>query len=189
MTDYPRSVAVTWQPRSPSWATAADGGFEACAALAPEKCRSRSRCAGPGAEAENLRDTRDDLTAYSLVTRDADRPFFLVYRLVQDVTRRSLSGEAQLRSLVERYSGLAMPVKVTRATSVRGCDFEPLAPHMREVVTYADEHSIGQPTTNVMNQLAGYSIPSPPRSNGAVFASLDERASGEHPTLRPASTT
>jgi Tetratricopeptide repeat len=26
---------------------------------------------------------------------------------------------------------------------------------MREVATHADEHSIGQPTTNVMNQLAG----------------------------------
>ena len=46
----------------------------------------------PGAETENLHDALADLAAYSLVTRDAEGPFFLVHRLVQDVTRRSLAG-------------------------------------------------------------------------------------------------
>ena len=35
-----------------------------------------------------------DLAEYSLVTRDAERPEFLVHRLVQDVTRRSLGPPA-----------------------------------------------------------------------------------------------
>jgi hypothetical protein len=63
-----------------------DGGrrlLERLAWLAPEKVpESLLDMPVPGAEAENLRDTCDDLTAYSLVTRDADRPFFLVCRLV-----------------------------------------------------------------------------------------------------------
>jgi hypothetical protein len=136
-----------------------DGGrrlLERLAWLAPEKVpESLLDVPVPGAEAENLRDTCDDLTAYSLVTRDADRPFFLVYRLVQDVTRRSLSGEAQLRSLVEALQWISDASKGDARDIRTWPRLEPLAPHMREVVTYADEHSIGQPTTNVMNQLAG----------------------------------
>ena len=156
VTDYPRSVAVTWQT---SVAQLGDGGrrlLERLAWLAPEKVpESLLDVPVPGAEAENLRDTCDDLTAYSLVTRDADRPFFLVYRLVQDVTRRSLSGEAQLRSLVEALQWISDASKGDARDIRTWPRLEPLAPHMREVVTYADEHSIGQPTTNVMNQLAG----------------------------------
>ena len=48
----------------------------------------------PGAEAENLQEAFADLAAYLLVTRDAEGPYFLIHRLVQDVTRRSLDSEA-----------------------------------------------------------------------------------------------
>ena len=102
MTGYPRAVAVTWQT---SVAQLSEGGrrlLERLAWLAPEKVpEALIDVPIPGAEAENLRDAFDDLAAYSLVTRDAEGPFFLVHRLVQDVTRRSLPGEAQPRSLVE----------------------------------------------------------------------------------------
>src|SRR5205807_4798281 len=102
VTAYPRAVAVTWQT---SVAQLTEGGrrlLERLAWLAPEKVpESLIDVPIPGAEAESLHDALDDLAAYSLVTRDAEGPFFLVHRLVQDVTRRSLAGEARQRSLVE----------------------------------------------------------------------------------------
>jgi tetratricopeptide (TPR) repeat protein len=156
MTGYPRSVAVTWQT---SVAQLSDGGrrlLERLAWLAPEKVpESLLDVPVPGDEAENLRDAYDDLASYSLVTRDAEGPFFLVHRLVQDVTRRSLSGEARLRSLVEALQWISDASKGDARDIRTWPRLEPLAPHMREVATHADEHSIGQPTTNVMNQLAG----------------------------------
>ena len=99
VTGYPRAVAVTWQT---SVAQLSEGGrrlLERLAWLAPEKMpESLLDVPIPGAEAQNLHDAYDDLAAYSLVTRDAEGPFFLVHRLVQDVTRRSLAGEARQRS-------------------------------------------------------------------------------------------
>jgi hypothetical protein len=46
------------------------------------------------------------------VTRDAAGPFFLVHRLVQDVTRRSFAKEARPLSLVEalRWIDVAFPI-------------------------------------------------------------------------------
>ena len=70
--------------------------LERLAWLAPEKVpESLLDVPVPGAEGENLHEAYDDLAAYSLVTRDAEGPFFLVHRLVQDVTRRSFAGEAR----------------------------------------------------------------------------------------------
>src|SRR6185312_14439232 len=89
VTGYPRAVAVTWQT---SVAQLTEGGrrlLERLAWLAPEKVpESLLDVPVPGAESENLHDACDDLAGYSLVTRDAGGPFFLVHRLVQDVTRR-----------------------------------------------------------------------------------------------------
>jgi NB-ARC domain/Domain of unknown function (DUF4062) len=102
VTGYPRAVAVTWQT---SVAQLSEGGrqlLERLAWLAPEKIpESLLDVQIPGAEAQNLHEASDDLAAYSLVTRDAEGPFFLVHRLVQDVTRRSLAGEARPRTLIE----------------------------------------------------------------------------------------
>ena len=185
VTDYPRSVAVTWQT---SVAQLGDGGrrlLERLAWLAPEKVpESLLDVPVPGAEAENLRDTCDDLSAYSLVTRDADRPFFLVYRLVQDVTRRSLSGEAQLRSLVEALQWISDASKGDARDIRTWPRLEPLAPHMREVVTYADEHSIGQPTTNVTNQLYSKALHDQTEPLLRRALAIDEKSFGpDHPNV------
>jgi hypothetical protein len=99
---YPRSVAVTWQT---SVGQLTEGGrllLERLAWLAPEKVpESLLDVPIPGAEIGNLRDAYDDLATYSLVTRDAEGPFFLVHRLVQDVTRQSQIRSARPRSLLE----------------------------------------------------------------------------------------
>ncbi|MGO9024609.1 MAG: tetratricopeptide repeat protein [Beijerinckiaceae bacterium] len=154
VTGYPRAVAVTWET---SVAQLSEGGrqlLERLAWLAPEKVpETLIDVPIPGAEDENLREAFDDLAAYSLVTRDAEGPFFLVHRLVQDVTRRSLAGEVRQRSLVEALDWInaAFPFE---ADDVR---FWPiansLAPHARAVITYADDAGIVESTSRLMNQL------------------------------------
>lgn len=95
-------MAVTWQT---SVAQLSEGGrrlLERLAWLAPEKVpEALVDVFIPRTKGEDLREAFDDLVAYSLVTRDAEGPFFLVHRLVQDVTRRSLANKARPRSLVE----------------------------------------------------------------------------------------
>jgi tetratricopeptide (TPR) repeat protein len=154
VTDYPYSVAVTWQT---SVAQLTEGGrqlLERLAWLAPEKVfESLLDVPIPGAEAENLRDAYDDLASYSLVTRDAEGPFFLVHRLVQDVTRRRFVDDLQPWSLVEalRWIDAAFPLD---SNDVRFWPLaEPLVPHARAVTAYADAAGIPEPTGHLMNEL------------------------------------
>ncbi len=154
VTGYPRAVAVTWKT---SVAQLSEGGrrlLERLAWLAPEKAlEALLDVPIPGAETENLRDAYDDLAAYSLVTRDAEGPFFLVHRLVQDVTRRSLAGEARQRSLVEAL-GWINAAFTGSAVDVRNWPtLDPLAPHARTVTAHAEAAGIPEPTARLMNQL------------------------------------
>jgi tetratricopeptide (TPR) repeat protein len=154
VTGYPRAVAVTWQT---SVAQLTEGGrrlLERLAWLAPEKVpESLLDVPIPGAEAENLRDAFDDLATYSLVTRDAEGPFFLVHRLVQDVTRRSLVGETRQRCLVEALCWISAAF-IGRAVDVRNWPIlNPLSPHAHTVAANADAAGIPAPTARLMNQL------------------------------------
>ncbi len=139
MTGYPRAVAVTWQT---SVAQLSEGGrrlLERLAWLAPEKVpESLLDVPIPGAEAANLGDAFDYLASYSLVTRDAEGPFFLVHRLVQDVTRRSLGGEARPRSLVEALSWINAAFPFDSDDVRYWPQAEPLLPHARAVTKHAD---------------------------------------------------
>jgi tetratricopeptide (TPR) repeat protein len=155
VTGYKHPVAVTWQT---SVAQLSDGGrrlLERLAWLAPERVpETLLDVPIPDAEAENLREAYDDLAAYSLVTRDAEGPFFLVHRLVQDVTRRSLAGEARQRSLVAAlrwinaaFTGSALDVR-------NWPTLDPLTPHARTVTVHGDAASIPEPTGRLMSQVA-----------------------------------
>jgi hypothetical protein len=139
VTGYPRAVAVTWRM---SVAQLSEGGrrlFERLAWLAPEKVpEALLDVPIPGAEAENLRDAYDDLAAYSLVTRDAEGPSFLVHRLVQDVTRRSVAGEAQPSSLVEALEWINAVFAGNPGDVRNWPTLDPLAPHARTATTHAD---------------------------------------------------
>jgi tetratricopeptide (TPR) repeat protein len=154
MTGYPRAVAFTWQASFDQLSEGSRRLLERLAWLAPEKVpEALIDIPVPGAEGENLRDAYDDLTAYSLVTRDAEGPFFLVHRLVQDVTHRSLAGEARQRSLVEAL-GWINAAFVGDPGDVRNWPtLDPLAPHARTVTAHADAASIAEPTARLMNQL------------------------------------
>ena len=154
VTGYPRSVAVTWQT---SVAQLSEGGrrlLDRLAWLAPEKLPEELiDVPVPGAEGENLRDAYDDLAAYSLITRGAEGPFFLVHGLVQEVTRRSLAGETRQRSLVEALGWIDVAFAGS-AIDVRDWPrLDPLSPHASAVTTYADAMGIAEPTGHLMNQL------------------------------------
>jgi tetratricopeptide (TPR) repeat protein len=154
VTGYPRAVAVTWQT---SIAQLSENGrhlLERLAWLAPERIPEfLIDVLIPGSEAENLHDALDDLAAYSLVTRDAEGPFFLVHRLVQDVTRRSLASETQHQRLVETLGWIN--AKFTGdASDVRNWPhLGPLAPHVRAVIARSDAASIAEPTVQLMSAL------------------------------------
>jgi tetratricopeptide (TPR) repeat protein len=153
-TAYPDAVSVTWQT---SVAQLGDPGrrlLERLAWLAPENVpESLLDVPIPGNETEDLHHAFDDLAAYSMVLREADEPFFLVHRLVQDVTRRNLSGDRQHRSLAEalRWINAAFsgdPIDVRSWSRL-----DPISPHARAVTGYADAAGIWEPTSKLMSQL------------------------------------
>ena len=154
MTHYPRAVAVTWQTSVAQLSEAGRALLERLAWLAPEKVpEALLDVPIPGAEAENLRDAYDDLAAYTLVTRDAEGPFFLIHRLVQDVTRRSLAAEARPQSLVEALAWLNTAFEGNSDDVRIWPTLDPLAPHARTVIAHADAAGIAEPTGRLMNEL------------------------------------
>jgi tetratricopeptide (TPR) repeat protein len=154
VTGYPRAVAVTWRT---SVAQLTEGGrrlLERLAWLAPEKVpETLIDVPIPNVEGENLHDAYDDLAGYSLVTRDAEGPFFLVHRLVQDVTRRSLTGEARQRSLVEALGWINAAFTGGADDTRNWPTIDPLIAHAHSVTAFADDADIPEPTARLMNEL------------------------------------
>ena len=90
VTGYPRSVAVTWKTSVARLSDNARALLEHLAFLAPEPApRALFEVPLPGLDAD-LRAAFREIANYSLVTRHAERPSFVMHRLVQDVTRRSV---------------------------------------------------------------------------------------------------
>jgi tetratricopeptide (TPR) repeat protein len=154
MTGYPRAVAVTWQTSVAQLSENGQRLLERLAWLAPEKVPELLIDVPiPGAESDNLRDALDDLAAYSLVTRDAEGPFFLVHRLVQDVTRRSLLTEGIYTRVKESLGWIDQAFDGDPADVQNWTLFYPLAPHAHTIIEHAAAVSIVQPTSKLMNQL------------------------------------
>jgi hypothetical protein len=107
----------------------------------------------PGAEGDNLHDAFDDLAAYSLVTLDATGPFFLVHRLVQDVTRRGLTGEMRHRRLVEALGWIHVAFTGEAADLRNWPRLDSLESHARAVATHAEAAGIAEPTTTLLGAL------------------------------------
>ena len=151
---YHHEIAVTWQTSVAQLTEPGRDLLERLAWLAPEKVPEfLLDVPVPGAEGENLHEALADLAAYSLVTRDAEGPFFLVHRLVQDVTKRSLTGERRAKRLTEALAWIhvAFPNDVDNIGSWPRANA--LAPHARAVVADADKIAISEPTSRLMNEL------------------------------------
>jgi tetratricopeptide (TPR) repeat protein len=152
VTSYQRAVAVTWQTSVAQLSEPGRRLLERLAWLAPEKIpEAILDVAIPGIE--NVRDALVDLSAYSLAIRDAERPSFIVHRLVQDITRGSLTGDTRQRSLTEALNWINAAFAGS-AIDVRNWPrLDPLAPHASAVTRYADDAGIPDPTAGLMNQL------------------------------------
>jgi tetratricopeptide (TPR) repeat protein len=157
---YPASVAATWQTSVERLSAPARRLLERLAWLGPEPIpESLLDVPVPDSPEEpDLRDALVELETYSLVTRDGETPAFTVHRLVQDVTRRSLRSVSD-GGLMKEVLGEALrwvnAAFVGDPQDVRTWPtLDPLAPHARTVVTYADAAGIADPTSRLMNDLA-----------------------------------
>jgi tetratricopeptide (TPR) repeat protein len=155
---YPASVAVTWQTSFDRLSAPARRLLKRLAWLGSEPIpESLLDVPVPDLpEPESSLDPRDalvDLATYSLLTRAAETPTFTVHRLVQDVTRRSLRNDPGHGPLTEALrwvnAGFEGDPRDVRTWPV----LEPLAPHARTVVAFADIAQITEPTARLMNQL------------------------------------
>jgi tetratricopeptide (TPR) repeat protein len=154
VTGYKYPVAATWQTSVVQLSGQGRRLLERLAWLAPEKVpESLLDVPIPGANAENLREAYSDLAGYSLVTRDAEGPFFLVHRLVQEVTRRSLASEARQQSLIEAVGWINAAFTGSPVDIRNWPILDPLAPHALAVTAHADAADISEPTALLMNQL------------------------------------
>jgi tetratricopeptide (TPR) repeat protein len=154
ITHYPRAIAVTWQTSVAQLTDPARHLLERLAWLAPEPVPEfLLDVAIPQAEGQDLNEAVADLAAYSLATRDIDNPRFLVHRLVQDVTRRSLDAAASRQRITEALGWVNAAFDGDPADVRAWSRLDPLAPHAQSVTQWADGEEIAEPTARLMNQL------------------------------------
>ena len=155
ITKYPRSVAVTWQTSVNQVGVPARRLLERLAWLAPEPVPD-SLIAVPvgGIAADDLGDALADLAEYSLVRRNPEKQEFSVHRLVQDVTRRSLSDENAHTRLMQALTWLdGVFIGNARDLRVRP-KMERLAPHVRAAAEHGNGAGIAAPTASLFERLA-----------------------------------
>jgi Domain of unknown function (DUF4062) len=154
ITKYPRAVAVTWQTSVNQVSGPGRRLLERLAWLAPEPLPNLLIAVSvPDIAAEDIEEALADLVGYSLVRRNPHKPEFSVHRLVQDVTRRSLTGQQHPQSLVEALGWInaAFPFD---AHDVRYWpQAEALAPHALAVTEHAAAAGISEPTATLMDRV------------------------------------
>jgi tetratricopeptide (TPR) repeat protein len=154
VTHYPRAVAVTWQTSIDRLSDAARRLLHRLAWVAPEPIPEFLLDVPiADVDTEDLRGALADLAAYSLVTRQAERPTFSVHRLVQEVTRRSLAPDELPKSLVEALNWIDAAFTGDPMDVRDWPRLDPLVPHARTVAAHADAFAITAPTIRLMNQL------------------------------------
>lgn len=149
---YPKSVAITWQTSFDQLSESAQRLLQRLAWLAPEPIpESLLQVQVPEVVAEgNALEALVELEGYSLVARAVDAPSFTLHRLVQAVTRQRAEAASlaeALRWINRAFVGGSMDVRNWPV-------LEPLLPHAREVVGFADQRSIAEPTSRLMNRSA-----------------------------------
>jgi len=154
VTRYPRSVAVTWQTSVSRVGVPARRLLERLAWLAPEPVPDFLIAVPVPGIAEDLDEALAELAAYSLVRRNPDRQEFSVHRLVQDVTRRSLSGADARAALTQALGWLDDAFMGDADDPRQRPKMERLAPHVRAATEHGAGAGIGVPTAALSVRLA-----------------------------------
>jgi hypothetical protein len=97
----------------------------------------------PDGGAEDLHDGLADLTGVSLATLEVDGNRFVVHRLVQDVTRRSLDEANSLQRVTEALGWVNAAFAGDPQDARSWVRLDPLAPHAQSMTRYADAKGIG----------------------------------------------
>ncbi len=167
-TEYPASVAVTWQTTfnqlHPTAAAllrltaylAPDpiplGMFEKEASLVEEAVGLLLEETGQAASPQTVREGLTELTAYSMIVKDGETG--TVHRMVQEVIRGRIPEERR-REWIERALRLVNDFSPFESDDVRTwAIWNVLRPHAAVVVDHADRAGISNPTARLMNQLA-----------------------------------
>jgi tetratricopeptide (TPR) repeat protein len=151
---YPRSVAVTWQTSINQVGVPARRLLERLAWLAPEPIPDFLLAVPVGSVADDLDEALANLAEYSLVRRNPQKQEFSVHRLVQDVTRRSLSGEDAHTALLQALTWLDNAF-IGDAGDLRvRPKMERMAPHVRAAAEHGDGAGIAVPTASLSVRLA-----------------------------------
>jgi tetratricopeptide (TPR) repeat protein len=154
ITKYPHAVAVTWQTSVNQLSGPGRRLLDRLAWLSPEPVPNfLIEVPVPGIAAEDIEEALADLAEYSLVRRNPERREFNVHRLVQDVTRRNLDGHERQHNLVEALKWVDAAFFGDPQDLRTWPRLDPLAPHARVIVKYADTADITEPTARLMFQL------------------------------------
>jgi tetratricopeptide (TPR) repeat protein len=155
VTGYHHAVAETWRTSVDQLTEPGRHLLERLAFFAPDPVpESLLDVPVSGVLAEDAGIALDDLATYSLVTRDPDDGTFLVHRLVQDVTRRSLAEAGSERQRLTEALGWVDAAFAGDPQDVRTWHvLEPLAPHAETVAGHADGQCIAEPTLYLMGRL------------------------------------
>jgi len=189
ITKYPRAVAATWQTSVNQLSDEGRHLLERLAWLAPDPVPNfLLEEQVPEIATEDLEDALADLVTYSLARRNPQKREFTVHRLVQDVTRRSLSGDKRTRSLVEALA-LINAAWPSGADDVRSWpQAEALAPHAQAATEHAATAGIFDLTATLMNHLGlllrAKALYGDAESLYRRALAIDEKSSGpDHPIV------
>jgi tetratricopeptide (TPR) repeat protein len=170
-TDYPSSVAATWQTTFRQLSPTAATILRLTAYLSPDPIPSEMFEKGSRFVEEGVRLLREEtgqdaesskpihegiaeLLAYSMITRGDQT--FTVHRMVQEVLRTRIPEERR-REWIEWALWLVNDFSPFEANDVRTWPvWNVLRPHAVVVLRYADEAEIPRPTARLMNQIEEY---------------------------------
>jgi hypothetical protein len=142
------AIATTWQSTFVKLTGSAKGLLERIAWLAPERIpESLLDVPVPDTETTDHREAIAELAEYSLVTRALDEEAFSVHRLVQDVTRLSLSSlsrEAAQRRLGEAVRWVDAAVNKSTGQGHK----EQLTPHLLSVLHFLHQDDFRESDTS-----------------------------------------
>jgi tetratricopeptide (TPR) repeat protein len=164
ITHYPCAVAVTWETSIGRLQDPARRLLARLSWLAPEAVpyfmfdHSLPNAAPSPKDPVQHHEALDDLAAYSLVRCDTMQGEFDVHRLVQDVTRRSLTDEMKRNTLLEAMHWLDSGFSGDPEDPHMRARLDRLALHAQALIEHGKAANLLEPTARLMNKLGDYCV-------------------------------